>query len=103
MKIHVGNLASDTNEEALRQEFQAFGQVLSIDIIKDRVSGRSRGFAFIEMATEAEGQAAISGLKGKMLKDRTLDVTEARPRSNNRSSSYGDRRGGGRGGGRPRR
>lgn len=98
MKIHVGNLSYDATEGDLRQEFQAFGQVMSVDIIKDRVSGRSRGIAFIEMSTVSEGQAAIEGLKGKMLKDRTLDVTEARARPDNRSGSYGDRRGGGYGG-----
>jgi RNA recognition motif-containing protein len=105
MNIYVGNLSSDVTEEELRQEFRAFGQVTSVSIIKDKYSGQSRGLAFVEMPTVSEGQAAVAGLKGKSLKDRTLDVSEARPRSEKRSGgSYGDRRSGGFGGrGRQRR
>lgn len=100
MNIYVGNLSSDVTEDELRQEFAAFGQVTSVNIIKDRYSGQSRGFAFVEMPTVAEGQAAVAGLKGKTLRNRTLDVSEARPRPDKRG---GDRRGGGRfGGGRGR-
>jgi len=94
MNIYVGNLSSEVTEDELRQEFTAFGQVTSVNIIKDKYSGRSRGFAFVEMPTVSEGQAAVAGLKGKTLNDRTLDVSEARPRTENRSGgSYGDRRG----------
>jgi RNA recognition motif-containing protein len=104
MNIYVGNLSTEVTEDELRQEFQAFGQVTSVNIIKDKYSGRSRGFGFIEMPVVSEGQAALAGLKGKALKDRTLDVSEARPRADKRGGgSYGDRRGGGRfsgGGGR---
>ncbi len=101
MNIYVGNLSSEVTEDELRQEFTAFGQVTSVNIIKDKYSGRSRGFAFVEMPTVSEGQAAVAGLKGKTLTDRTLDVSEARPRTDNRSGgAYGDRRGGGYGGGR---
>jgi len=105
MNIYVGNLSSEVTEDELRQEFMAFGQVTSVNIIKDKYSGRSRGFAFVEMPTVSEGQAAIAGLKGKTLKERTLDVSEARPRSDSRGGgSYGGKRGGGfRGGGRQRR
>ncbi len=105
MNIFVGNLPSEVTEDELRQEFTAFGEVTSVNIIKDKYSGHSRGFAFVEMPTVSEGQAAVAGLKGKTLNDRTLDVSEARPRSDNRGSgSYGDRRGGGfRGGGRQKR
>lgn len=96
MNIYVGNLSPDTTEEELRQEFAAFGEVASVAIIKDKYSGRSRGFAFIEMPTVSEGQAAVASLKGKTLRERTLDVSEARPRPDRRDgSSYGDRRGGG--------
>lgn len=100
MNIYVGNLALDVTEDELRQEFAAFGQVASVAIIKDKYSGQSRGFAFVEMPTVSEGQAAIAGLKGKTLRERTLDVSEARPRPDRRSGggSYGDRRGGGGGG-----
>jgi cold-inducible RNA-binding protein len=100
MKIYVGNLSYDVTEEELRQEFTAFGKVESISIITDKYSGRSKGFAFVEMPTVSEGQAAITGLNGKTLKDRTLNVNAARPRSDDRGGSYGDRRGGGGGGGR---
>ncbi len=96
MNIYVGNLSREVTEEELRQEFTAFGQVTSVSIIKDKYSGQPRGFAFVEMPSKSEGQAAITGLKGKTLKERTLDVNEARPRSDSRGSgSYGDRRGGG--------
>ena len=99
MKIYVGNLSYDVTEEELRQEFTAFGKVESVSIITDKYSGRAKGFAFVEMPTVAEGQAAITGLNGKTLKDRTLNVNAARPRSDDRGGSYGDRRGGGGGGG----
>ncbi len=104
MKIYVGNLSYDVTEEELRQEFLAFGGVESVSIITDKYSGRAKGFAFVEMPSVSEGQAAIAGLNGKTLKERTLTVNTARPRSDNRSGgSYGDRRGGGSGGGRQRR
>jgi len=96
MKIYVGNLSYDVTEEELRQEFTPFGEVTSVNIITDKYTGRARGFAFIEMASVSEGQAAITGLNGKTLADRTLVVNEARPRVDSRSSgSYGNRRGGG--------
>ena len=105
MKIYVGNLSYDVTEEELRQEFIAFGEVESVNIITDKYSGRPKGFAFVEMPSVSEGQAAITALNGKTLKDRTLTVDAARPRSDSRSGgSYGDRRGGGGfGGGRQRR
>ena len=104
MKIYVGNLSSEVTEEELRQEFEAFGEVTSVNIITDKYSGRPRGFGFVEMTSVSEGQAAITGLNGKTLKDRTLNVNAARPRTDNRGGgSYDDRRGGGFGGGRQRR
>ena len=107
MNIYVGNLSRELTEEELKQEFTAFGEVTSVAIIRDKYSGQSRGFGFVEMPSKSEGEAAIAGLKGKTLKERTLDVNEARPRSDNRrgGDSYGGgRRGGGfGGGGRPRR
>jgi len=95
MNIYVGNLSPEVTDEELRQEFMAFGQVASVSIIKDRDSGEPRGFGFVEMSSKSEGQAAITGLNGKTLKDRTLNVNAARPRS--------DDRGGGFRGGRQRR
>ena len=104
MNIYVGNLPRELTEDELRQEFTPFGEVTSVNIIKDKYSGQSRGFGFVEMPSASEGQAAITGLKGKILKERTLDISEARPRSDSRGSgSYGGRRGGGGfGGGRGR-
>ena len=81
MNIYVGNLAREVTEDELRQKFEAFGQVTSVNVIKDRYSGESRGFAFVEMATKAEAQAAINELNGTSLGDRTLSVNEARPRT----------------------
>ncbi len=104
MKIYVGNLSYDVTEEELRQEFVAFGEVTSVNIITDKYSGRPKGFGFVEMASVSEGQAAITALNGKTLKDRTLNVNAARPRSDDRGGgSYGGGRGGGFGGGRQRR
>jgi RNA recognition motif-containing protein len=103
MKIYVGNLSLDVTEEELRQELASFGKVESVTIPTDRYSGRHRGFAFVEMPSVSEGQAAIAGLNGKTLKDRTLTVNTARPRSDDRGGGYGGRRGGGFGGGRQRR
>jgi RNA recognition motif-containing protein len=104
MKIYIGNLSYEVTEDELEREFAAFGEVTSANVVTDKYTGRPRGFGFVEMAKVSEGQAAIAGLNGKTLKDRTLTVNEARPRSDNRSGgSYGDRRGGGYGGGRQRR
>ena len=104
MKIYVGNLSYEVTEEDLRQEFRAFGEVTSVSIITDKYSGRPKGFGFVEMESVSEGQAAITGLNGKVLKERTLTVNAARPRSDDRGGgSYGGRGGGGFGGGRQRR
>ena len=89
MKIYVGNLSYEVTEEDLRQEFRAFGEVASVDIIIDKYSGRPKGFGFVEMTTKSEAEAAITGLSGKILKERTIVVNEARPRTDNRSSGYG--------------
>ena len=99
MRIYVGNLAYEVTEEELRQEFGAFGEVASVEIITDRDSGRPKGFGFVEMPSASEGQAAIAALNGKTLEERTLNVNEARPRSE--SGRGGGRPGGGYGGGRP--
>jgi len=104
MKIYVGNLSYEVTEQDLRQEFEAFGGVDSISVITDKYSGRPKGFAFVEMASKSEGEAAIASLNGKMLNERTIVVNEARPRTDSRSGgSYGDRRSGGYGGGKQRR
>lgn len=79
--IYVGNLSSDVSEEDLRQAFEAFGQIATVTIIKDKFSGESRGFGFVEMPSKNEAQSAIDGLNGKDLKGQSLKVNEARPRS----------------------
>ena len=96
MKIYVGNLSFDVTEDELTAEFGAFGKVESVAIPSDKLSGRPRGFAFVEMGVKAEAEAAIAGLNGKVLKERTIVVNESRPREENRGGgSYGNRRGGG--------
>ena len=99
MNIYIGNLSREVAEDELRQAFEAFGQVTSVNIIKDRYSGESRGFGFVEMATKSEAQAAINGLNGTSLGDRTLSVSEARPRAEGGRRPYGGGGGGGGGGG----
>ena len=96
MKIYVGNMSYEVQEEDLREAFGEFGQVDSVTIIMDKFSGRSKGFGFIEMASKEEGQAAIEGMNGKDLKGRALNVNEARPQEKTRDSRGGS--GGGRGG-----
>ena len=93
MNIYVGNLSREVTEGDLREAFEAFGEVTSAKIIKDKHSGESRGFGFVEMTSKTDGESAITGLKDKELKGQTLNVNEARPRSEGRRS------GGGRGGG----
>ncbi len=100
MKIYVGNLAFDLTEDELAAEFSTYGKVESVAIPSDKFSGRPRGFAFVEMAAKSEAEAAITGLNGKVLKDRTIVVNESRPRTDNRGGgSYGNRRSGGSSGG----
>jgi RNA recognition motif-containing protein len=97
MNIYVGNLSREVTEQDLQQAFEAFGQVASVNIIKDKFTSESRGFGFVEMPANAEAQSAITGLNGKELKGQTLNVNEARPRSDSRQGGRGGgRRGGGR-------
>jgi len=97
MNIYAGNLPRGATEDELREAFEAFGQVASVSIIKDKYSGESRGFGFVEMPAKAEAQAAIAGLNGKEFKGRTLSINEARPRAEGGGGR--DRRGGGGGSG----
>lgn len=97
MNIYVGNLSNDATDEDLRQAFEAFGEVSSINIIKDRYSGESRGFGFVEMPTKTEAEAAIEAVNGQEIKGRAVSVNEARPKADNRGGGGGGR--GGRGGG----
>jgi RNA recognition motif-containing protein len=107
MKLYVGNLSFSTTEDDLQRLFSQVGSVESASMVTDRDTGRSRGFAFVEMATKSEGEAAIAKFNGSELDGRSLTVNEARPRENRgggggRSGGFGGGRGnsgGGRGGG----
>ena len=89
MNIYVGNLSRDVTEEELRQAFESFGRVESATVIKDKFTGESRGFGFVEMPSVTEARSAISGMNGKELKGRTLNVSEARQRSDSRRGRGG--------------
>jgi RNA recognition motif-containing protein len=95
MNIYVGNLSFEAGEADVRQMFEAHGQVASVSIIEDKFTGRPRGFAFVEMPTDAEAQAAIAALNAKDYKGRPLTVNEARPRTEHRGGSGGGGGGGG--------
>ena len=94
MNIYIGNMSFDTTEDQLRQAFEGFGEVSTVNIITDKYSGEPRGFAFVEMSTKDEAIAAISGLNGHELNGRALNVNEAKPRpqSGNRSGGNGYRK-----------
>jgi RNA recognition motif-containing protein len=77
MNIYVGNLAPNVTEEMIRETFESFGQVTATRVIKDKYSGQSRGFGFVEMAEEAQAQAAIKSLNGKELLGKQISVKEA--------------------------
>lgn len=101
MNIFVGNLAYEVTEEELREEFSSFGEVSSITIMKDKYTGQSRGFGFIEMPVLSEGQAAVNALNGKILQNRQINVSGARERSEGGGSrpGGGPKKGGGSRGG----
>lgn len=102
-KIYVGNLSYNTTEEGLDSAFSAYGTVSSVAIIRDRETGKSRGFAFVEMQDDAQATAAIDALNGAQVDGRTLTVNEARPKAGGMGGGGGGGRGGRefRGGGRP--
>ncbi len=102
MNIYIGNLAYGVTEEELKELFVSHGKVASAHLIKDKISGRSKGFGFVEMPDAAEAAAAISALDGKEMKGRNLTVKEARPPANDRRSGSGPRRRDGGGGDRRR-
>ncbi len=96
-KLFVGNLSFETTDEDLKQAFSNAGTCESASVIKDRLSGRSRGFGFVEMASDEETQQAIAELNGRELRGRTISVSEARERSESRGPRpFGDARGFGR-------
>jgi RNA recognition motif-containing protein len=81
MNIHVGNLSSDVTDETIRGVFESFGEVTSARVIKDKYSGQSRGFGFVEMPGQSQAETAIKSLNGKELQGKEMSVSEARPRS----------------------
>ncbi|RTL16916.1 MAG: RNA-binding protein [Burkholderiales bacterium] len=93
-KLYVGNLAYSVRDESLQEAFGQFGTVTSAKVMMDRETGRSKGFGFVEMGSDAEAQAAINGMNGQALEGRAIVVNEARPREE-RPGGFG---GGGRGG-----
>lgn len=100
--IFVGNLSFNTNEDELRQMFESYGQVDRVSILTDRDTGRSRGFGFVEMASDDDGEKAITALNGSQFGGRTINVNEARPKSDRGGGGGGGGFGGGGGGGRGR-
>lgn len=99
MNIYVGNLSYDLTEEDIQNAFAAFGEVVSVKIIKDQYSGRSKGFGFVEMSDKDQADAAINDLNGKELKGRALKVNISTPRADSNKGGGRERRGGGGGGG----
>ena len=94
-KLYVGNLSYSTTDDSLKTAFAAFGTVESAKVIMDRETGRSKGFAFIEMSSDEEAAAAVSGLDGKDVDGRALRVSEARPQEGGGRGGGGGGRGGG--------
>jgi len=90
VNIYIGNLSFDTTEDQLRQAFEGFGEVSTVNIIKDKYSGEPRGFAFVEMSAKDEAMAAISGLNDQELNGRALNVNEAKPRAQSGNRGRGD-------------
>jgi RNA recognition motif-containing protein len=94
MNIYIGNMSYDTTEDQLRQAFEGYGEVSTVNIITNKYDDRPKGFAFVEMSAKDEATAAISGLNGQELNGRMLNVDEAKPRaeSGNRSGGNGYRK-----------
>ena len=109
MKLYVGNLDREVTQEDLKEVFKPFGELGEVTVIKDRSNNVSKGFGFVEMPKKSEAEAAIAGLQGKELKGRSMDVNEARPKTEGHSRGGfgggfgGGNRGGGRSGGGGRR
>ncbi len=91
MNIYVGNLSANVKDETLREAFEPFGQVTSAKVIIDKYTGQSRGFGFVEMPEQSQGQTAIKSLNGKELQGKQISVSEARPRPSDGRTSGGRR------------
>jgi cold-inducible RNA-binding protein len=99
-KLYVGNIPFSTTSQDLQNMFSAHGTVVQVELVSDRFTGRSRGFAFVEMSTAEDAQKAIAALQGTQLEGRTITVNEARPREERPPRQFGGGGGGGGGGGR---
>ncbi len=101
-KLYVGNLSYSTTEQDLQEAFAKIGEVLSANLIVDQTSGRSKGFGFVEMATDEDAEKAITTMNGSSFMNRTITVNEARPKTERPRQGFGGGRGdrGGHGGGR---
>jgi cold-inducible RNA-binding protein len=95
-KLYVGNLSYSVNDDSLQQYFSEFGSIASVKVMMDRDSGRSKGFGFVEMSSDAEAQAAIAGMNGKVIDGRGMVVNEARPMEPRTGGGGGGGYGGGR-------
>lgn len=93
-RLYVGNLSFNTTAESLREAFASLDEVTDVHVVTDRETGRSRGFAFVEMGNDEQAKAAISALDGKMIEGRTIQVNVARPRENRGGGGGGGGRGG---------
>ena len=91
MNIYVGNLHFDLNEEELKKVFEEYGEVTSVKIISDKMTGRSRGFGFVEMANDSEASEAINNLNGTEIKGRKVNVNQAREKDNNSERNFRSR------------
>ena len=98
MNIYVGNLSRQTTEDDLRQAFEAFGDVISVNIVRDKLSGESRGFGFVEMPSKDEAQKAVEEMNGKDLMGRVINVEQGRPKASRYRGGGGGKRGGSGGG-----
>jgi hypothetical protein len=98
-KLYVGNLAYSVRDDSLQQAFSQYGNVTSAKVMMDRETGRSKGFGFVEMGSDAEAQSAINGMNGQMVDGRAIVVNEARPREDRPGGGGGFGGGGSRGGG----
>ena len=99
MNIFVGNLSFETTDEDLRAEFAAFGELTSVNVLKDKFTNKSRGFAFVEMPNKEEAEKAITALHGKSINGRTINAAEAKPREDKPAGSRPSHGGGFGGGG----
>ena len=88
MKLYVGNLNYQTQDNELREHFAQYGEVISANVVTDRDTGRSRGFGFVEMSSDEDAQKAMAALNGQELDGRSLKVNESRPREDRRSGGY---------------